>query len=182
MSSSFSIRTDRYCSYFSLSPLESCDLDSISLFLLMFPFLFPVFWYDLFLQPPGFLKGIKQCHIWTFCDVRRLDTQMCSEWHAVSFLSVRADSASHSDSALVLQLALRRTLPQMPGVEAEHWTPPPPRLVYLSSHNALGNRRQAGGGEWRWGCVEEQQQGSFSQMDVFTLGCFLISHCNEKNT
>lgn len=52
---------------------------------------------------------------------------------------------SHSESALVLQLALRKQ-PQMPGVKAEHWTPPPPGPVYLSSHNALENRRQEGGG------------------------------------
>lgn len=34
---------------------------------------------------------------------------------------------SPSDSALVLQLALRNTLPQIPVVGAEHWTPPLPR-------------------------------------------------------
>lgn len=50
-------------------------------------------------------------------------------------------------------------------MEAERWTPPPPGVVYLSSHNALGKR----GREGPLGCLEEQQQGSFSQMDMCLL-------------
>lgn len=75
---------------------------------------------------------------------------------------------------------LWETLPPIPGVEAEHWTPPPPGLVYLSSHNALGNK----GREGRLSCLKEQQQGSFSQMDMYLLwdiSSSLISHCNEND-
>lgn len=75
---------------------------------------------------------------------------------------------------------LWETLPPIPGVEAEYWTPPPPGLVYLSSHNALGNK----GREGRLSCLKEQQQGSFSQMDMYLLwdiSSSLISHCNEND-
>lgn len=109
--------------------------------------------------------------IWMYCDVHCLDTQMCSEWHVV-FLNVWADSQtvwlSTGDWRTV---ALRNTQPRIPSVEAGYWTPPPPGLVYLSSHNALENRKRRGMGVWIL-----QPNGH-----VFTLGCFLISHCNENN-
>lgn len=63
---------------------------------------------------------------------------------------------------------------RIPVVEAEHWTPPP-GLVYLSSHNALGQEGDVG--------LFRRTTAGILQPNghVFTLGCFLISHCNENN-
>lgn len=68
---------------------------------------------------------------------------------------------------------------RVPVVEAEHWTAPPPALVYLSSHNALGNRRQEG----ELGLFRRTTAGILQPNGhVFTLECFLISHWNGNNT
>lgn len=140
-------------------------------------------YFHLFLSFPGFCYGTALCSYastleFLYClQVYISLTHRCvSEQHVVRFESGLTHSPS--DSALVLQLALRNTLPLIPGVEAEHWTPPPPGLVYLWSHNALGNRRR----EERVGLFRRTTAGILqSNGHVFTLRCFLISQCNESN-
>lgn len=106
-----------------------------------------------------------EVYIWMCCDWRCLDTQMCSEWHVV-FLSVRADSQSMwlSSGAWLWETLGHRSLVWRLNIGLLL------RLDLFICHPTMqweiGDRRQEVG---EGGCLEEQQQGSFSQMDMCLL-------------
>lgn len=120
-------------------------------------------------KQPRFLRGVLFCVLWL-----PLPRQHRCAHNGMSYFLVRWFTPR------VIQLR-RLSWPwetQIPVVEAERWAPPPPQLVYLSSHNAPRNRRQEG--ELR---LFSRTTAGILQPNghVFTLGCFLISQCNGNN-
>lgn len=91
---------------------------------------------------------------WMYYDFHWLDTQMCSQWHVV-FLSVlihtgaSAGLEKHRSLLWMLNTGLLQRLNLFICHPTMQWE--------------IGDRRGS------WACLEEQQQGSFSQMDMCLL-------------
>lgn len=109
--------------------------------------------------------------------LRCQDTQMCSEWHVV-FWSVWADSQSEwlSSGASAGFEKHSATDPCCGGWTLDSSSASNLFICHPTMHWEIGDRRGEVGLFRRTTAGILQPNGH-----VFTLGCFLISHCNESN-